>query len=281
MRIMEDPGQLKSMDRMGLIDIIRRYMAFEEKMELLEKERSEAQTAMSREYHALKEKLAACQEKIRTLEAQLKHAAEKNSTLVKERFGRHTEKTADLLASAPVQEEEEEAAREPESVGQDCLDSCRSEKPSQKRRSSHGRKTVGKRDRDLEGLPSVNIFELDPDALEALYGAGNWRIAHWRRHRRLGYRPEAVFVEYRYTPVLSIGLEHVMEEALPCPVLMKNSPATPGLATKILYDKFFLGLPVYRQSQHFHALGVELSRQTMTNWIINLALTVFSLSGTG
>ncbi len=276
MRIVEDPGQLKSMDRMGLIDIIRRYMAFEEKMELLEKERSEAQTAMSREYHALKEKLAACQEKIRTLEAQLKHAAEKNSAMAKERFGRHTEKTADLLSSAPVQEEEDEAAREPESREQDCPGSCGGEKAAANRKKRpHGTKAIGKRDRDLAGLPCVNIFELDPDALDALYGAGNWRIAHWRRHRRLGYQPEAVFVEYRYTPVLSIGLEHVMEEALPGPVLMKNSLATPGLAAKILYDKFFLGLPVYRQSQHLHALGVELSRQTMTNWIINLSLAVF------
>jgi hypothetical protein len=47
-----------------------------------------------------------------------------------------------------------------------------------------------------------------------------------------------------------------------------NSLASPPAVAYVMSQKFELGLPLYRQEQHFGELGIELSRQTLANWMM-------------
>lgn len=54
---------------------------------------------------------------------------------------------------------------------------------------------------------------------------------------------------------------------MPSPVL-PGSLASPSSISYIMTQKFVEGLPLYRQEQQWERLGVEISRQTMANWMI-------------
>jgi transposase len=52
--------------------------------------------------------------------------------------------------------------------------------------------------------------------------------------------------------------------------LIEKSIVTPSLLAAILYQKFFLALPYYRQSKLFEHLGYNISRTDMCNWTIKV-----------
>lgn len=58
--------------------------------------------------------------------------------------------------------------------------------------------------------------------------------------------------------------------------LFRNSIATPSLLASILNVKYVNSAPLNRIEQEFSRNGVNLSRQTMTNWIINSSRCYFA-----
>lgn len=65
------------------------------------------------------------------------------------------------------------------------------------------------------------------------------------------------------------GENKVIKAELPKKILPKST-ATPSLLAKIITDKYEKSLPLYRQEKSFKEIGLDLSRQTMANWIIKL-----------
>jgi transposase len=55
--------------------------------------------------------------------------------------------------------------------------------------------------------------------------------------------------------------------SMPKPPL-PGSPASASAIAFVMSQKFVYGLPLYRQGQQWKRLGVEISRQTMSNWMI-------------
>jgi len=55
---------------------------------------------------------------------------------------------------------------------------------------------------------------------------------------------------------------------MPKPAL-PGSPASASAIAYVMSQKFVYGLPLYRQEQQWKRLGVEISRQTMANWMIS------------
>jgi transposase len=53
--------------------------------------------------------------------------------------------------------------------------------------------------------------------------------------------------------------------------IMPKSMATPSLLAQIISSKMHYGLPLYRQEKMFTQAGIELSRQTMSRWLITCA----------
>lgn len=56
----------------------------------------------------------------------------------------------------------------------------------------------------------------------------------------------------------------------PSPVI-PNSLASASLVAHVMNAKYTDGLPLYRQEQQWSRLGVEISRQTMANWVVYAA----------
>lgn len=50
--------------------------------------------------------------------------------------------------------------------------------------------------------------------------------------------------------------------------IIPGSFATPEAIAYIMTQKFVMGSPLYRQEQEINRQGIQLSRQTMSNWIL-------------
>lgn len=50
--------------------------------------------------------------------------------------------------------------------------------------------------------------------------------------------------------------------------LIEKSLVSPGMLSEIIRQKYCMGVPLYRQEQQFRQMQINLTRQTMANWII-------------
>lgn len=64
------------------------------------------------------------------------------------------------------------------------------------------------------------------------------------------------------------GIEANFKTAKGVPALIEKSLASPSMLAYIMNQKFTNAMPLYRQEQEFKSMGVNLSRQTMANWMI-------------
>ena len=62
----------------------------------------------------------------------------------------------------------------------------------------------------------------------------------------------------------------IIKAAAPKPVI-KNSLASPSAVAHIMVEKYVKAVPLYRQEQSLLRDGINISRQTMANWIIKCA----------
>ena len=62
----------------------------------------------------------------------------------------------------------------------------------------------------------------------------------------------------------------IVKAPMPNPVFLK-SMASPSAVAHVITQKYMAAVPLYRQERQFQQLGLELSRQTMSNWILNVA----------
>jgi len=92
--------------------------------------------------------------------------------------------------------------------------------------------------------------------------------------------------EIKYIPAQYVAVHHVqfiyacrkceqentatpiIKAQMPNPIL-PGSVASPSMLAYIMDQKYTLSQPLYRQEQQFSRLGIELSRQTMANWLLN------------
>lgn len=102
----------------------------------------------------------------------------------------------------------------------------------------------------------------------------------------LVYVPAKLFVRKHYTEVLkcpSCGSDESKDGLLPdvqatvfrkaaAPApMIPHSFCSPELLAHILFEKYVQAVPLYRQEKEFKALGVDLPRNTMANWIVYMA----------
>ena len=94
--------------------------------------------------------------------------------------------------------------------------------------------------------------------------------------------------EIKYIPAQYIAVHHVQfiyacrkceQENTKTPIIKADMPnpilpgslASPSMLAYIMDQKYTLSQPLYRQEQQFNRLGINLSRQTMANWLLNTA----------
>lgn len=231
---------------------------------------------MSKDYKALEARLAEMTAENERLRSLLAHTADVAALRTDELFGRGTEKLSDVLSGLPAQAEIDEAEEEPaeEPAVAPASGGRGKVKTSGKTTVKKG-KRAGKREEDLSKLPQEQRFLLDIEALDKQYGAGNWRIAFWHGRSTLQVQPAQPYALNTYTPVISVGLEHALVNVPSEPALWPNSFASASAVALILYLKFAMAVPIYRQERMFRDFGFPISRQTMNNWVLYFASVFF------
>ena len=137
-------------------------------------------------------------------------------------------------------------------------------------------KKKGKRDEDLSGFPTEQHMHPVPlDELNAYFGEGNWRKLPDETFKKLRFEPASYTVEEHTVEVyVGTGGDHqdeFLRGAHP-KSLIEGSIVTPSLGAAILNGKYVNSLPLYRISQELARNDLQLSRQTMSNWVLAFAV---------
>lgn len=83
---------------------------------------------------------------------------------------------------------------------------------------------------------------------------------------------EHVRPKYSYRTCEKTAMTVRIKQA-PMPLMpIPKSFATASLINQIITSKFLYSIPLYRQQQLFKQHGIELSRQTMSDWILKSSL---------
>ena len=239
----------------------------------------ETQQEMILQYSQMRDELSGARKEISALREQNRHLTGVRDIQDKNLFGRSSEK-ADVLMQDALSGS---THPDPLSEDADCDQSDNSPddhdiKPLTKHPFKPGtennrkKKTKGKREKDLENLPRQTVYDYDIDQLNELYGEGNWRFAFWSAHRSVEIVRSYSYLKVVYTPIISHGLDHALDELPYYGSLYPKSLVSTSLFSTVVTDKYDMYLPVNRQVSAPERFGVPFSRQTMTNWIVKLTL---------
>jgi transposase len=200
-------------------------------------------------------------EKNGELEAKIAWFEEQYRLSLQKRFGASSEKTD------PNQHrlfDEAEALAEPSAP-----------EPTLEEVTYKRRKEKGRRDEQLANLPEVSFpYTLPVEERVCPCCSGELHKMGEEIRREVMIAPAKFFVAKHIRDVYSC--RHCQKHEIETPVLtapmpkpaFPNSLASPSAVAYIMNGKFVEGLPLYRQEQIFAREGVEISRQTMANWMI-------------
>lgn len=203
------------------------------------------------------------QEQLHTLNDSIERLIEQVRIANQARFGRRSEKLDVIDGQLSIFDEAE------------ALSDPGAEEPSIETvvKSYKRKKQKGKRDADLEGLPTEDCrHPVSEEELNAFYGEGNWRQMPSETYKRLRYEPASWTVEV-HTVEVYVGTsgdhqDEFLRGNRPKD-LLRNSIVTPSLGAGILNGKYVNAMPLNRISQEFERNGLTISRQTMANWVIS------------
>ena len=233
------------------------------------------------QHKELQEKYDQLLKEFNALKILYKKELDKNVLKVKSTFGRKTESLLSLISSANDKEEESEDESQTEDKDESpsgkrviqYLGKCA--KSQEKHNSNNSQNNQGKSrgvnknslKKSLDSLPQEYIYDIDSKLLDELYGEGNWDIVLWHKHRTIEKIPVSYYTKNIYTPVISVGNERKLYTQPYFNQLMDHSYVSPSILADILYRKFVLSIPFYRQAADFFIHGLQLSKQTIINWV--------------
>ena len=138
------------------------------------------------------------------------------------------------------------------------------------------RKRKGKLEEDLADFP-VKVVEhtLTEDELKSHFPEGYRRLPD-EVYRKLELIP-AVFEVHEHHIAVYKGKNGNIVKADHSKEMLDHSIATPSLVSSIINSKYTNALPLYRQEQEFARNDVNISRQTMANWVMVAAERYISL----
>lgn len=186
------------------------------------------------------------------------------------RFGRHTESLKSIEGQLSFFDEADaaydESSREPSAE----------EVITAKRVKKKGQRNIDLKDFPEEILPPYSVSE---EQLDAFYGKGNWRRMPDETYKRLRHEPEAWTVEI-HTVEVYVGTDGDHQDEFlrgnRPKDLLRNSIVTPSLLASILNVKYVNSSALHRIEQEFQRNGVNISRQTMSNWIVRCSQMYFT-----
>ncbi|MCI5827844.1 MAG: IS66 family transposase [Lachnospiraceae bacterium] len=206
------------------------------------------------------------QERLDRLEHDYENLMEQIRLANQQRFGRQTEKLEDIAGQLSFFNEAEANCDEsaPEPTIEAVVDTAM--------KSPRKAKKKGQREEDLKDFPQEEIpHDVPEEKLNETFGEGNWKSM-----------PDEVFWQLRFEPARWIAEKHVVKVYVGTdglhqdeflrgdhPVtLFRGSIATPSLEAAIINSKYVNSNPLDRIARDFQTNGLNLSKQTMSNWTI-------------
>jgi hypothetical protein len=187
------------------------------------------------------------------------------------RFGKHTETLKSIDGQLSFFDEADAV----------CDESTPEPGPEEVLLAKRSKKKKGQRDLNLKDFPEEIIppYSVSEEQLDEFYGKGNWHRMPDETYKRLRHEPESWTVEV-HTVEVYVGTDgdhqdEFMRGNRPKD-LLRNSIVTPSLLASILNVKYVNSSALDRIGQEFERNGVNISKQTMSNWIIKCAKKYFA-----
>ena len=183
------------------------------------------------------------------------------------RFGRKTERLDEIDGQMSFFNEAEKLSEDAPDEEPD-INEVLPKKPKKQ-------KQKGKREADLKDFPEEPVdHKLSDEELDDKYGTGNWRRLPTETYKRLKYTPASWSVEVHHVDV-AVGTGGLYQDEFTRGErpkdLLRDSIVTPSLASAIMNAKYVNSLPLYRIEQEFQRNNVNISRQSMADWMIKLS----------
>ncbi len=206
------------------------------------------------------------QDRLDKLEHDYENLIEQIRLANKQRFGRHTEKLDDIAGQLSFFNEAEACCdgQKPEpSIDEVTGDSLK--KPRKPRKK-------GQRMEDLKDFPQEEVpHDVPEEKLIAAFGEGNYKSM-----------PDEICWQLRFEPARWIAEKHVIKVYVGTDglhqdeflrgdhpnTLFQGSIATASLEAAVINAKYVNSNPLDRISRDFKANGLNLSKQTMSNWTV-------------
>jgi len=214
------------------------------------------------------------QERLDKLEQDYENLMEQVRLANQQRFGRQSEKLEAITGQMAFFNEAEACCNE--SASEPTIEETIIEAGKKPRK----RKQKGQREEDLKDFPQEEIpHDVTEEKLLDTFGKGNWRSM-----------PDEIFWQLRFEPAKWIAEKHVIKVYVGTNgmhqdefirgdhpnTLFKGSIATPSLEAAIINAKYVNGNPLDRIARDFQTNGLNLSKQTMSNWTIAAAEKYFT-----
>ena len=138
------------------------------------------------------------------------------------------------------------------------------------------RKRKGKLEEDLKDIP-VEVLEhkLSEEELNESFPEGYTQLPD-EVYKKLELIPATFKVKEHHIAVYKGKNGKILKANHPKEML-NNSIATPSLVAAVINGKYTNAIPLYRQEQEYARNDVNISRQTMANWVITVAERYISL----
>ncbi len=205
------------------------------------------------------------QDQLEQLNQNMERLIEQIAAANNQRFGRSSEKleVIDGQLNLDFMFNEAEALTETlyvvEPAGEDVL-------PPKKK------KQTGKREKDLEGLPVVEIpHVLSEEKLTEIFGANGWKRLPDEVYKRVRVEPAVYTVEEHHVAVYAGKDNQTIVKADRPKSLLRNSIATPSLVASIYNAKYVNGMPLDRINKEYLRNDIHISKQVLANWVIQCA----------
>lgn len=138
------------------------------------------------------------------------------------------------------------------------------------------RKRKGKLNEDLMGFDTKIIEHTLTDAELYEHFPEGYRRLPDEVYKKLELIP-AVFEVHEHHIAVYKGKNGKIVKAEHPKEMLNGSIATPSIVSAVIHGKYTNAIPLYRQEQEFARNDVNISRQTMANWVITSAERYLSL----
>lgn len=206
------------------------------------------------------------QDRLDKLEHDYENLIEQIRLANQQRYGRHSE-TLDSITGQLSFFNEAEACYD-DNVPEPTMEETIAEELQKPRKS----KKKGKREEDLKAFPQEEILhDVSSKRLDDVFGEGNWKNM-----------PDEICWQLRFEPAKWIAEKHVIKVYVGTDglrqdeflrgdhpfTLFRGSIATPSLVAAIINAKYVNSNPLDRIARDFQCNGLNLSKQTMSNWTV-------------